>query len=294
LRGVNQFPLFLHLDGPALESAVTADSFSASLTHSSVFLTRSSPVWAVNLDMEITELDIRYTRLITDGLEAGVRVPVLDFGSGVLDDPLAWYHRTFGFPDYGRSGRPENDFLYEVRKNNVLVVKGKDGRIGIGDVRVSAKKTLFTGGPLVSLQATLELPTGSASTGHGSGGFDAGLCLLAETRLGRDFNSYSTAGVIFPGKMKARQSVALRTSFYAGAGVEALLFEHFSLLGQVMFQTSPFPETDIGQVDRISALLSVGGRYERGGRGLEFSVTEDPNTAGAPDVAFNLTFRGSF
>jgi hypothetical protein len=41
-------------------------------------------------------------------------------------------------------------------------------------------------------------------------------------------------------------------------------------------------------------LLSFGGRYVSGKNSLEFSLTEDPNTAGAPDVTFNLTYRKRF
>ena len=32
-----------------------------------------------------------------------------------LDSPLAWYHRTFGFGDYGRSTRPDNAYLFDAR-----------------------------------------------------------------------------------------------------------------------------------------------------------------------------------
>jgi hypothetical protein len=294
LQVKNQFPLFLHLDAPYLESAAAGDSFSAGLSHSSVFMTRNSAKWSINLDMEITELDLRFKKTFPGLFEIGVEVPVLSLESGFMDSFLDSYHRTFGFPDYGRSTRPANSFLYEVRRNGALVVRGKNGEIGIGDVRLTAKKEILRNDPVVSIRAEVELPTGDASNGRGSGGIDTGLTLLIDKKIGERFMSYWNAGVIFPGHLRAREEVALRTSFHAGAGVEAALWKHFALLGQITFQTSPFPKTDIGSVDRTAALLILGARYSSGKNSLEFSLTEDPNTAGAPDIIFNLAFKRRF
>lgn len=244
--------------------------------------------------MEITELDLRFKKVIPGLFEIGVEVPILSFESGFMDGFLDSYHKTFGFPDYGRDTRPTNSFLYEVRRNGALVVEGNNGAIGIGDVRLTAKKELLGNDPVISLRAEIELPTGNASDGHGSGGIDTGITILADKKIADRFMSYWNAGVIFPGRLRAREEVELRTSFHAGAGIEAALWKHFSVLGQIMFQSSPFPKTDIGSVDRIAALLAFGGRYSSGKNSLEFSLTEDPNTAGAPDVIFNLTYKRQF
>ncbi len=294
LRVKNQFPLFLYLDAPRLESAVPEDSFSTELSHSSVFVLRDSADWTVDLDMEITELDIRFKKIIPGHIELGVDIPVVVAGSGFLDGFLDSYHKTFGFSDYGRDMRPSDAFLYEVRRSGQLVIRGKNGEIGIGDVRLTAKKELLEGDPVVSIRAEVELPTGDASNGRGSGSIDTGITILADKKLGERFMSYWNAGVIFPGTLRAREDVALRTSYHAGVGVEAALWRNFSILGQLTFQTSPFPETGIGAIDRIAALLTVGGRYSSGKNSFEISLTEDPNTAGAPDVTFNLNYKRRF
>ncbi|SPQ01684.1 exported hypothetical protein [Candidatus Sulfobium mesophilum] len=290
----NQFPLFLYVNAPYLESAATGNSFSAGLSHSSVFMTRNSAAWSVNLDMEITELNLRLRKVIPGLFEVGIEVPVMVTASGFMDGFLESYHKTFGFPDYGRDTRPTNSFLYEVRRNGAIVVQGRNGDIGIGDLRLTAKREIRRDDPAISVKADVELPAGSASDGHGSGSIDTGLSLLLDKKITERIISYWNAGVIFPGVLRAQEEVALRTSFYGGGAIEAALWDHFSLIGQIMFQTSPFPKTDIGPIDRIAALLSVGGRYSSGKNSLEFSLTEDPNTAGAPDVIFNLTYQRRF
>ena len=290
----NQFPLFLYLDTPVVESAVNESSFSISVSHSSMFMMRNSADWTINLDMEVTELNLKYKRNIPDIFEFGIEVPVLDFSSGFMDGFLDSYHHAFGFPDSGRETRPENEFLCEVKRNGVVIVRAEDGRVGLGDIRLTIKRALIKDDPSVSVKANIEFPTGMASRGFGNGSIDGGVALLVDKRLGKKFNSYFNLGVVFPGDLHAEQTVRLKEYFYAGAAVEAALLENFSLLGQISFQSSPFPHTGIGSVDRTAALLTIGGRYGTGKNSLEFSLTEDPNTAGAPDVIFNLAYKKRF
>jgi hypothetical protein len=113
LQVKNQFPLFLDVDAPFLETASIENSFSANFSYSSVYLVRESSEWSIGLDMEIAELDLRFRKNIKDFIEVGVDLPFLSFNSGFMDDFLRSYHNAFGFPDYGRSNRPDNEFLYE-------------------------------------------------------------------------------------------------------------------------------------------------------------------------------------
>lgn len=290
----NQFPPFLIVNPPYLESASYENSFSASLSHSSTYMVRNSPSWSVNIDLETTELNLRFKKVIADLLEFGIDVPVLCFSSGFMDDFLKNYHNAFGFSDYGRSGRPENEFLYEVRQDGNLVLDGRNGRIGIGDIRLTVKKGILSGDPSLSLLANVELPTGSASKGFGNGSFDAGVAVLFDKQLIEKVRTYFNFGAVFPGDLKGHDAVNLRNFLYGGAGIEAAVWKDFSILGQVMFQNSPFPKTGVSTMDRISALLAVGGRYYFGKNSFEFSLTEDPNTAGAPDFSINVSYKRRF
>lgn len=294
LKVNNQFPPFLIVDSPRLESASTGTSFTAGLSYSSVYMVRSSASWKADLDMEVADLSFGYRKNIPGLFELGIEVPFLSFSSGFMDDFLEGYHRAFGFSDYGRSNRPENKFLYEISYKGKTIIKGRDGRVGLGDIRLTAKREILKGDPVVSLRLDLELPTGDASTGFGSGGFDTGLACLVNKRLGKKFMSYWTAGAVFPGNLRAANEVDLRSFVYGGAGIEAALWKNLSLIGQIFFQGSPFPRTSIPQIDRTAALLSFGARYRTGKDLLELSVTEDPNTAGAPDFTLNLNFRRRF
>jgi len=157
--------------------------------------------------MEIAEIMIRCKKEVLPSIEVGVEVPVLSFNSGFLDGFLNSYHSSFGFSDYGRRNRPDNEFLYEVQKQGSLVLQGKNGSIGIGDIRFTVKKSLMTGNPALSLKADLELPTGKASEGFGNGSIDGGVSIMVDIKIGERVIAYGNLGVIFPGDLRGREKI---------------------------------------------------------------------------------------
>jgi hypothetical protein len=211
-----------------------------------------------------------------------------------MDGFLKSYHDAFGFPDYGRSGRPDNTFLYEVRRDGHLVLRGENGRIGLGDTRLSVKKPLVKGDPVISIRGEIEFPTGDTEAGFGNGTIDTGLSLLIDKKLSEKMKTYINLGIVFPGDLKGYKRIDLEEFMHVGAALEAMVSNNISIGGQLIVQGSPFPRTDIAQIDRTAVLLSLGGRYHAGESCFEFSLTEDPNTAGAPDVTFNVMVKRNF
>ncbi len=290
----NQFPIFLPLDPPYLESAAVRDSATIALNHSSVYVTQTSPPWTVNMDLELTELDIRLKKTVGARTELGLDVPVLRPTAGFFDRPLANFHDALGTGDYGRSARPYNEFLYEVLYHGKPIIIPESDKAGIGDVRLTLKRIVSDAKPLVSLMANVELPTGDAKTGYGNGSVDAAFAVLVDLDLGKQYRGYGNVGVVLPGDLKGYQTIPMRTYAYAGFGVEAAWWDHFSIIVQTVVAGSPYPTTGIRQVDWPGVLLTFGGRYSFGSSSIEFSLTEDPDTAGAPDFIVNVTYMMSF
>jgi hypothetical protein len=291
LQTKNQFPLFMHVDVPYLESAATENAFSASLSHSSVYMIKQSAQWKVDLDLELTELNLRYKKDIPGLFELGVDVPIMRQTAGFMDGFLSEYHSTFNFPDYGRSARPRDEFLYEVRKDGVLVIQGEKDKTAFGDIRFSLKKKVFERDPIMSVLVNVELPTGDAPTGYGSGGVDCGAALLVDKTFSDWLRLYGNLGAVLPGKLAGKETISLQPYYYGGVGLEAQAWRRVSLLGQVLVETSPFPTTGIRQVDDTAILLVLGGRYSSGKHTFELSLTEDPNTTGAPDFTLNFAYK---
>jgi hypothetical protein len=294
LQVKNQFPLFMYLNAPYLETARIENALSASLSYSSIYMVRASTEWYVGLDMEVTELNMRLKKNIRDFIEVGVDVPIVSYSSGVMDGFINSFHEAFGLRDYGRSNRPDNAFLYKVMRDGVPVVDGQGGRITIGDIRLSLKKPILYGDPTISIKGDLELPTGDAKDGYGNGSIDAAIAVLFDKKISERIKTYLNIGAVFPGDLKAREIVDLKEYIYGGAVIEAYVTKNLSLLGQVFIQGSPYPKTDIPTVDRTAVLLSIGGRYLFGKNSFELSFTEDPNISGAPDFTFNFSYKRNF
>jgi len=287
----NQYPIFIHADQQFLEKASIENSFSLSLSHSSTYTVQESSDWIIHLDMEITELNLRYRRIVRDALEFNLDVPVLVMGGGVFDPFLEDYHSTFGFSDYGRKNRPNNEFLYEVRRDGALIVEGHSG-VRFGDVRLALKRPLFQSERVtISARGDVEIPVSSAKRGYSNGSLDAGASLLADLTVTDRIATYWNAGFVITGDVRGHETLGIKNFIHGGMGMEFTVSERFSLLTQLQGQSAIYPETDLLAVDRDAYLLVIGGRYRTDAHTIDLSLSEDINTSGAPDFILNLTYK---
>jgi hypothetical protein len=287
----NSYPIFIHADQPYLEKAAMENSMSFSLSHSSTYTVDESDNWIINLDMEITEFTFRYKRILRELVELDVDIPVLVIGGGFMDGFLEEYHDTFGFSDYGRSERPHNELLYEVRENGDLIVEGKSG-VRLGDIRISVKKPLMSSDKYhLSIKGDLEIPISNAEEGFSNGSLDAGIALLFDAAITDRIMTYWNIGAVFPGDVKGHKDLDLENFIYGGVVLEAKISGSFSLLAQLMGQSDIYPQTDISAVDDDAYMLAAGGRFSSKNRSFDLSLTEDINTAGAPDFIINVTYK---
>ncbi len=287
----NLYPIFLHANQPYLEKAAMESSMSYSLSHSSTYTVKESGNWTINLDMEITEFNFRYKRIIQEFFEFGMDIPVLVLGSGFIDGFLEDYHDTFGFSDYGRSERPKNEFLYSVEKDSELIIQGKSG-VRLNDIRLTAKKTLILSDNFsMGIKGDIEFPISDAKKGFSNGSVDAGISVLLDKRISDRTMTYWNFGVVFPGDVRGHEKIDLDNFVYGGGAVERVIGKSISLLAQLMVQSSLYPSTGISEVDTNGILFAFGGRYQMEKRIFELSLTEDFNTSGAPDFILNFTYK---
>jgi hypothetical protein len=291
LQVKNLYPIFLHAGQPYLEKAAVESSISFSLSHSSTYTVQESAEWIMHLDMEITEFNLRYKKVIADFIEFDMDIPVIITGSGFMDGFLADYHDAFGFDDYGRSRRPHNEFLYEVRRDGNLIIEGKSGT-QLGDIRLSLKKTLRSSDNFhLSIKGDVEIPVSNAKQGFSNGSIDTGISVLLDRSITKKIMTYWNAGAVFPGNVKGHEELEMKNFVYGGVAIEAEAGEGLSVLVQLLGQSSIYPSTGLEAVDREAYLIAFGGRYEKGGSSFELSLTEDLNTSGAPDFIINLTYK---
>ncbi len=307
LQVKNQFPIFIHANQPYLERAMPETSFSASLSHSSVFTVQNSGEWVIDMDMEITELNVRYKHYIKSIGEVGVDLPFVAFSHGFLDGFLESYHDLISDPDpYGRSVRTRDSFLYEIRQGeftgllaergsgsqgNTAVVLGRTGT-GLGDIHLTLKRPLIVSDNYrLSIKGDLELPTGDAKEGYGNGSTDAGISFLYDRKLSDKVMSYWNISAVFPGDVDGYGNIDLSNFVHGGSAIEIDILQRWDMLFQLQVQSPVYPETDLLAIDWTAYLLAFGCRYYNGSNSIEFSITEDINSSGAPDFTANISYK---
>jgi hypothetical protein len=127
------------------------------------------------------------------------------------------------------------------------VVSGEGGRAGIGDLSLSVKKTVLSGDPAISLKASVDLPTGDAKKGYGSGSTGASVSLLADKDIGETVRVYLNQGYLFRG-LKGYERVRLDEFLFAAAAVGRRSLKT-GLVAQAYYEES-CPKTGIAEIDR--------------------------------------------
>jgi hypothetical protein len=287
----NSQPLFISPGTPHLVRARCERSFELNFTYSSTFLVKESAAWSVGIDLEASVLEAELKMLAGDRTEISLYLPLISYNSGFMDGAIDAYHSAFGFGDYGRSRRPKNEFLLEVSRDGKTLIKGEAGEVAPGDLRAAIKRALHGGDPYVSIYGFVEFPTGNPDRGYGNGETDLALALLVDKALTERLSAYLNAGGVFPGDLRAGDDVDLKDYLYGTLGVEWDYSPGWSFGAQVFVQQSPYG-TGIREVDVVSALLGVGARRRVGKKSaLEFTFSEDLNTAGAPDFMLGAGYK---
>ncbi len=288
----NHFPPHLMLLRPVPDSPVQLPlkhlELSVSADYASVFVDERSEKWRVLMDMEMAVLDLGLRYGITEKLALSLDLPLISMNAGFLDGFLDEYHSAFGFPDYGRSKRPKNEFAYVMQKDGEDLFHTESGGCHLGDASVSAKLSLadesFWEIPVsLSLSYTLKMPTGDKSQGVGSGGFDHGFFLLSQARFSR-FTTYLNVGyILLSDPETSGPDLSVRDMLTLFAGAEYRVSNSWTLSAQLDYYTSPFENTGISQLDDDSLGLALGLGYKLSScMGLEFAFGEDLTHA-APD-----------
>ncbi len=298
----NSFPPFFMFLSPLPDSPGLLQAkelrLSLALDYSSTFVHDTAGDWEVLMDMETTLADLRLEYGLADYLTLGLQVPFISMNGGFMDGFLENYHKTFGFPNYGREKRPKNKFGYQLYFQDKIWLNGRAGGFNPCDSSLSAKLKLLqaiSGRPVeLSLSYHVKFPLGDPDYGYGSGEFDHGIFLLSRTRLG-DFPVvlYIQPGFLFlsdPHTLGA--AIEVDPSWSIFCGLEYLYSEKLSLMAQINYFTSPFQAPGISQLHLGGLQLDFGFSYSFSDKSaLEFAFCEDLSGSGAPD--FNLHLRTS-
>lgn len=263
----NQHPaqlLVMHMP-PAATRGLAAGEVAAraDAAYSSLWLVGAGPgrVW---------RMDAEYLRVATGlrvglgaGLDVAVELPVAHTGGGFLDDFLIDYHDFFGFPDQQRNEAPRNAYDISLRQNGSSLWSVDAAGAALLDVPIYASWRLTPERAAVgaAIRGGLELPTGDADRGFGSGGVEPSVGILVD-RQGDLVSLYGHAQYTWV--HTPDESAAAGFDFadvaFAGLAAEIALLDDLHGFVQVAFETSTLRNFGLPETDSEQALLWVGGR----------------------------------
>ena len=195
------FYQMLHLNPtPAVPSTLPAGQWEARFSSTWV------NDWAVSkgryfIDSETVQFTGKINYAVGERLQAGVAIPFLWRGGGVLDQPIEGFHRLFGIGNLDREKYPRNRLLLEFHREDGSTYLLDQPGIGLEDLVLSTQYTLTCGGrmlPAAALNFSVSLPTGDRATLYGTGGADFSVALLLAKRIG-DFYFYLNGAYVWLG-----------------------------------------------------------------------------------------------
>jgi hypothetical protein len=248
---------------------------------------------SITLDGETWRLSLSARHGITAWLEAGLELPLLFLGGGVLDPVIAGWHELWGMGSHGRDEAPTGRLDYSYRDRGQELVAVRAPQRGIGDVRLFGAVTLFRpedGAREVALRGSLELPTGDAARLLGSGSVDAALSVdVVERSLGsHGIIGFGRMGVLASSDGDVLPDRQRHLVPFGGLGLSWRAWDRVDLKGQLdvhgSFYRSELTELGAGAIQVTGGATVALGRATT----LDLAIGENVRKDTVPDLGIHV------
>ncbi|MCU7916219.1 MAG: DUF3187 family protein [Candidatus Thiodiazotropha sp. (ex Gloverina cf. vestifex)] len=255
---------------------------------------------SISLDGETYRAVLIWKRGLGHGWQIGAELPLISHQNGVMDNFIEGWHDLFGLSNSDREPGPKNRLLFRYERAGSTAFEMTDGTSGVGDIRFLASKALSqsSAGNLLTIHASLKLPTGDADRLQGSGAVDlavwlsgAAPTLWPDMRIG----GFAQIGVLAMGEADVMPELQHDSVWFAGAGVHWEAFDWLTLKGQVDVHGA-FYRSGLDPLGLRSTLLTVGGTIpmDQGRSAIDLAIGENLATDSVPDFMINLAYRMRF
>jgi hypothetical protein len=304
----NQSPLVQIYGLPWAESALIQPSGRTwgllALEVANNFASQHNSREEITLDGESARVTLALRHGISDRLELGMDLPLIDYNGGIFDRFIEQWHSFFGLPKGKRSDAPRDRLLFSYERDGRQRLRMEESDIGIGDIRLSSGWQLYQSGssnPLaVALRASLKLPTGSSARLHGSGSTDIALWLTgSDDHLLPGSWGHLTL-FLAGGGMAMTEGKVLKEQQRNLVGFGSLGFgwspaEWLALKAQFSSHTPFYQGSDLSELGDLAVQLLIGGTCAFTSRtALDIAVSEDISVGTSPDVALHLGLSHQF
>jgi hypothetical protein len=228
---------------------------------------RAAPLdeYRLFVDTETLRLTLDADWRVAGRLQVGATMPFLFQSGGFLDGAVEGFHRLFHLSNGGREETPRNAYgVYVVRNGRFWMRRDRAPSFRPGDMVFRVKWPLwFSEGrrPTLTLMGALKLPTGQFERLTGSGGVDVQAALLVLQPAGKRFFLHYNIACSRPGKPSRSAGFPVRSIRSQMLALEFRATPRMALIVQTLSNTSLFPDSALGPLDRTAYEISAGVKY---------------------------------
>jgi hypothetical protein len=300
----NQHPAQLLVGRLRPRSAAAAPAGAATVewqtAYSSLFLSGSAGTNSFEMDGEYLRTALTTRLGLGAGLDLELELPIGHASGGFLDDFVVEWHDLFGFPNQGRDLAPTDDFAVSGERDGATVFAVEPHGARLLDIPLALAWAPWAIGeerPFgLLLRGGVELPTGDADAGYGSGEVEWMLGAVAEWRTGPLALNLHAEHTFAASPPRARAAgFDFEDVSSLGIGAEFAVDDNLSLLAQVEMDRSTLRGLDLQRTSADQWLLWTAARFRLGERlRVEVGIGEDLSQYIAPDFSAWLSFAIDF
>jgi hypothetical protein len=250
----------------------------------------SLPGDAFYFDANVTMLNLGASYAVSERGQIYLNVPFLDYSGGNFDSTIESFHSAFGLGQEGRDLVARNQLQLAIKfGDHSLAANGAQLGSGVGDPMLGFRYTINTkpGFDVVG-EAAVKIPIGDVHSYLSTGSPDYGLQLSIQRRFERNGVYFSTS-YIWLGKADFLPDLPLGGLPAATLGYEHLFGQRWSAIAQASWSRSSFIRNTDSEIAAPKKEISIGTRYQRGGRSVTLAFIENVGTFNnTPDFGLHL------
>ena len=241
------------------------------------------------IDGEATQLSYNVRYGFARRWEAGLFVPLLSQGGGVLGPIIQQWHKLWGLPNEGRQNYRNGIYQYTYMHNGQTLLNVTQGSVTFGDVQLTGGYQLLDH---LAARVMFKLPTGDASHLSGNGAFGAAQWLDGGLPLGGFFHwltLYGSAGYSENATGDIIASQQKHGLAFGAAGLGLQFSPRWDAKVQVYFHGAPYSDSELAALAHIAAPLTVSTSYRIAPRTIiSVGFQEKANIFASPDFGVHL------
>lgn len=272
--------------------AAGGSQWSLGLDITNTLNAETSAVDSILLDYESYLVRFAYLYGLTQNWALMLDIPLVERGSGFLDNTIDNWHRAFGLPRAERPKVADNQFRITYINNGVTEYDIATSTEGLGDIQLGLGNQLHKSSEAsAAIWLVADLPSGDRNRLTGNDALDLSLLLAGSYQLSPGWNADTNLGIVFPGNHQFGALKSEDSVIFGHAGLQWSAHPLFDLRLQFGGHAQYYSGSDLKPLGKAFNIIFGGTLHLDKCSDLDLAVSEDIAVGTTPDVSFLFSWR---